>query len=298
MTVSRRSARICRERDNPGTFRTVISPASPPRSTATAPVVPSTGPRSTNAADYQSVPRPVAAMSKRFGDGQRIAAHCHPRAQLIFAVSGTMSIDTDRGTWLVPPDRALWMPAGETHAITMGGDVDMRTLYLDASLPVRQQRDCEVLSVTPLLRELIVRATELPVIYDETGPAAAVITLILDEIRGAPSLPLNLPMPTDRRLLRICRLVQRDLEADHPREHYAAEAGLSARSMSRLFRAETGLGFSEWRQRARLLAALGRIGGGARITEVALDLGYSSPGAFAQMFRRAIGVPPSRYRAR
>jgi AraC-like DNA-binding protein/mannose-6-phosphate isomerase-like protein (cupin superfamily) len=266
----------------------------------TTPKTPAPGPRSeprsTDPNDYQAVPRPLAAMPKTFRDGHRVAPHRHRRAQLIYAVSGTMTIDTDGGTWLVPPDLALWMPPGEMHAITMAGEVDMRTLYIDGRAGVRQQQRCEVLTVTPLLRELIVRATELPVLYDEIGPSAAVMTLILDEIRTAPTLPLHLPMPTDRRLIRLCRLVQADLEAEHSRDQLAAEVGLSPRSLTRLFRAQTGLGFSEWRQRARLLAALGRISAGERITTVALSLGYASPGAFAVMFRRVLGVAPSAYR--
>ncbi len=249
-------------------------------------------PRSTDSADYQSVPRPVAAMAKSFPDGHLIARHHHPRAQLLHAVAGLMSIETDAGTWLVPPEQALWVPAGVPHRIAVTGRLEMRTLYIrdDASAHLPEQ--CVVLAVSPLLRELIVRATQLPLEYDEQGPDGAVMQLILAEIQGARSLPLHLPMPRDRRLLRLCAMVQADLAATHSREHYADRVGLSPRSLTRLFRLETGMGFVEWRQKARLLAALPRLGAGEPVTSVALALGYGSPSAFAAMFRRVLGITP------
>lgn len=248
--------------------------------------------RSTDSADYQAVPRPVAAMAKSFPDGHLIARHHHPRAQLLHAVAGLMKVDTDAGTWLVPPDQALWIPPGIAHEIAVTGRLEMRTLYISPDASAGLPDECVVLAVSPLLRELVVRATQLPVDYDEDGPGGAVMQLILAEIQAARSLPLHLPMPRDRRLLRLCSMVQADLAAAHSREHYAARVGLSPRSLTRLFRLETGMGFVEWRQKARLLAALPRLGAGEPVTEVALALGYGSPSAFAAMFRRVLGITP------
>ena len=122
--------------------------------------------------------------------GSRRIAHL--RSQFVHAVSGVMTVETERGTWVVPPDRALWLPAGVQHAIGMAGSVDMRTLYIRQDASARLPEDCVVLGVTPLLRELIVRATEWPILYDEDGPAAAVMGLILAEIAALPALPLHL----------------------------------------------------------------------------------------------------------
>ncbi len=248
--------------------------------------------RSIDPADYQSVPRPVAAMAKSFAHGHVIPRHHHERAQLVHAVAGLMTIETDAGTWLVPPDQALWVPAGVPHRIAVTGQLEMRTLYIRDDASALLPGKCVVLAVNALLRELIVRATQLPVDYDEQGPDGAVMQLILAEIHEARSLPLHLPMPRDRRLLRLCAMVQADLAASHSREHYAARVGLSPRSLTRLFRLETGMGFVEWRQKARLLAALPRLGAGESVTAVALALGYGSPSAFAAMFRRVLGITP------
>jgi len=248
--------------------------------------------RSVVAEDYQQVPRPLAAMAKSYPDGFLIARHQHVRAQLLYAVSGVMTIGTDDGAWLVPPDRALWIPAGVAHEIRVAGQLEMRTLYVRSDASSHLPSGCQVLAVTPLLRELVVRATQLPVLYDERGPDGALMSLILSEVQQLPALPLHLPMPRDRRLLKLCKLVTADLAASHSREYYASKVGISCRSLTRLFQLQTGMGFLHWRQKARLLAALQRLGAGESVTRVALELGYRSPSAFTAMFRRVLGGSP------
>ena len=161
--------------------------------------------RSTNPEDYQHVPRAVVAMPKDFASGFEILPHHHERAQLIYATAGTMRVSTDDGVWVVPPQRALWMPAGVTHSIVMLGDTTMRTLYVRDDAAAAMPTVCRVLSISPLLRELIVRATELPVQYDEKGAAGHVVALILAELQGLQSLSLQLPMPRDARLRDVCQ---------------------------------------------------------------------------------------------
>src|SRR6202171_3358907 len=150
--------------------------------------------RSTDPADYQRVPRAVAAMPKDFASGFVIEPHSHERAQFIYATAGTMRVAAGGSMWVVPPQRALWMPAGVEHGIAMLSDVTMRTLYLRNDAAAAMPRSCRVLPVSPLLRELIARAPELPLQYDEDGPAGHVIALLLAELHGLQSLPLQLPM--------------------------------------------------------------------------------------------------------
>ncbi|HJQ55915.1 MAG TPA: helix-turn-helix transcriptional regulator [Vineibacter sp.] len=234
-------------------------------------------------------------MAKEFGDGQHIAPHTHERAQLIFAARGVMTIATPQGTWVVPPQRALWMPAGTVHEIRMAGAVSMRTLYVrgDASGPLPAA--VRVIAISPLLRELILRACALPVLYDQAGADGRVMMLILDEIAALPSLALDLPMPRDPRLQAVCRALHADPGDPRTLQAWARDAGASTRTLARLFIRDTGLSFADWRQQARLLAALARLAEGQAITRIALDLGYDSPSAFAAMFKRALGAPPSRY---
>jgi AraC-like DNA-binding protein len=251
--------------------------------------------RSTDPADYQRVARPVAAMAKDFRDGHHIAPHSHERAQLIFAAHGAMLVGTAHGTWAVPPQRAVWMPAGMTHEIRMAGEVAMRTLYVRQDAASRLPAGVRVLAVSPLLRELILRACALPLDYDEAGPAGRLVALILDEIAAGPAVALDLPMPRDARLGRLCRALAAEPGNTRALAEWGRQVGASPRTLARGFQRETGLTFAEWRQQARLLAATAMLAAGQPITRIALDLGYESSSAFTAMFKRALGAPPSQY---
>jgi AraC-like DNA-binding protein len=243
------------------------------------------------------VDRPVAAWANDYAAGIRLAPHRHSRGQLVFAASGVMNVTTAQGTWVVPPSRAVWVPAAVEHAIAMSGTVAMRTVYVRKEAARGLPKAPCVLSVSPLLRELILRAMALPPLYRPRSAAGRVMGLILDEIRSLPVMPLELRMPRDPRLLRLCSIVLDDPGGTEGFERLARKSGASTRTLARLFRRETGLSFTRWRQQARLMEALRRLAAGAPITVVALDLGYATPSAFTYMFRRALGVPPSRFYA-
>ncbi|HKW53958.1 MAG TPA: helix-turn-helix transcriptional regulator [Stellaceae bacterium] len=251
--------------------------------------------RSTDAADYQDVPCPIAAMAKDFPNGSRVPQHRHARAQLVFAAHGVMVVSTGQGSWVVPPQRAVWMPPETEHAIRTWGQVAMRTLYVRADLAASLPAKCCVIAVSALLRELVLRAVELPLLYDEAGAAGRVMALILDEIRALPVLPLHLPWPADARLKRLCAAIQHDPASARTLDEWGRGVGASGRTLARLFRQETGMSFGAWRQQVRLVDALGRLAAGQPVTDVALDLGYQSPSAFTSMFRRALGHAPTRY---
>ena len=251
--------------------------------------------RSIDPADYQDVSRPIAAMAKDFPDGFVNHWHRHKRAQLLFATSGVMTVETPDGTWLVPPHSAVWVPAAVKHQNRMAGTVRMRTLYIRPDAAAGLPLVCTVFEVSPLLRELILRAVAMPVDYDEQGPDGRIMALVLDEVRALRALPLHLRLPSDARLQRACAAIIADPGGAHSLESLADQAGASARTLLRLFRRETGLTFAAWRQQARLLEALTRLGAGQPVTSVALDLGYDSPSAFSAMFRRTLGTTPSRY---
>jgi AraC-like DNA-binding protein len=259
----------------------------------TAPPLPT---RSIDPDDYQDVPRPVAAMPKDFPAGHVIAPHRHKRAQLVFAASGVMTVSTASGQWAVPPNRALWLPAGVEHSVRMSGRVEMRTLYIrpDVAEAAALPREPRAIAVTPLLRELILAAVDLPVLYAETGREARIMALILDEIAALPRLPLHLPMPEEPRLRRLCERIAAAPGKTVPVAEAASATATSARNFARLFRGATGMSFGAWCRQARLLDALTRLAAGQPVTRIAYELGYDSPSAFTSMFRRHFGAPPSR----
>jgi len=251
--------------------------------------------KSENREDYQHTPHAVAAMARDLPDQFFIPMHRHYRAQLIFGCSGVITVTTEAGAWVVPSLRAVWVPGGVEHEMRTSGLVQMRTVYIrpDASAPL--PTSCCVVAVSPLLRELINAAVAIPNDYQTGGRDERIMNLILDEIQPAPILPLELPMPNDRRLLKVCNAIIADPGCTMGLAEFGQQVGASQRTLERMFPAELGMTFSKWRQQARLLAGIRMLAEGAAISTVALDLGYESPSAFSVMFRRALGVAPSEY---
>jgi AraC-like DNA-binding protein len=171
----------------------------------------------------------------------------------------------------------------------------MRSAYIWPEAIEGLPRQCQVLGMTPLMRSLLLEAVDLPLHYDATGRDGLLMSLLLEEARRLPVLPLSLPFPQDRRLARRCKRLLEQPTPHDTIEHWSCALQMSRRAFTRHFRAETGMSFGAWRQQACLFAALPRLAAGTAVTTVALDLGYESPAAFTSMFRRLIGAPPSRY---
>lgn len=251
--------------------------------------------KSTHPDDYQYVDRPIAAMPKDFPAGYRTALHAHARAQLIFAASGVMEITAGDSIWIVPTGRAIWMPAGTTHRVTMIGAVAMRTLYIDPALDTELGAACQVVAISSLLRQLILAAMAIPLEYDCRGRDGTVMQLIVHELESVDVVPLHAPMPRDARLRRICQAILDDPACADTLDQWGARVGATARTLANHFRAQTGLTFGRWRQQARLIEAVRRLAAGQSVATVALDLGYRSESAFIAMFRRALGETPGQY---
>jgi len=258
-----------------------------------------TGPSSRRPDDDRGidrVPRPIASRAVReVPDGQLIERHHHRRAQLLFASKGTMVVTTDQGIWVVPTQRAVWIPAFVDHAVVARSELSLRSLYFTPSTVSAMPETCVVVTVSPLLRELILAAVQLPAEYDEAGADGRLVAVLLDQIQTLPATPLHLPMPNDLRLLPIAEALSAHPADPRSLADWAREVGASPRTLTRLFTAETGMSFRDWRQQVQLLEALTRLGDGQPVTTVAMDLGYDSQSAFISMFKRALGKTPGKY---
>ena len=259
----------------------------------------------------QLVPRPIVAWAGHYPLGTEIQPHTHPRAQLLYAVEGVMRVLTPNNVWTIPSHRALWVPAGVEHHLFTMSDLEMRTLYIDTAQPLASELDagtlpaqlgrqintqeCRAISVSGLLRELILSLLEEPVEYPIPGRGEQLTALILAEISRAPTQAIHIPWPKDRRLQRVCNLLMNSPGADHTIDHLADLAGASARTLIRLFPRETGLNYRQWVQQVHLAEALCRLGRGEPITRISGILGYANPSAFSAMFKRAFGVAPNQY---
>jgi AraC-like DNA-binding protein len=251
--------------------------------------------RSTRSDVYQDVPRPFAALADEYPPNFYDPPHSHKRSQLVYAISGVLVVTTRDATFVVPPQRALWLPSGVVHEARTRGHVSLRTLYLDDEAVSVLPQTCMTIEVSSLLRELIIEATRIPIEYDYDSRDGRVMALIVDEIRSARTAPLHVPMPHHPQLVRVCHAILKDPAQNDVLDDWAVAAGMCRRTFTRIFRSETGVTFATWRQNVRLVEAMSRLSTGQSVTAVAFDVGYSSPSAFTAMFRRAFGVPPTQY---
>ena len=227
--------------------------------------------------------------------GARLGLHMHREAQLLFASSGIMQVTTPKGRWLVPPARAVWLPPQIEHAVDVLADLQMRALLIPLDWvekhpeAKRLQREF-VVTVGPLLRETI-----LAVFKENSHPQRTdlLADLVLFELIEDEDAATFVPLPTDPRALRVANMVLADPAGNQELELLAHAAGASARTITRLFPAETNLTFKEWRQRARIMAAVEALGSGrTSIKQLAMQLGFSSVAAFGHAFRQVMGMTP------
>lgn len=241
-----------------------------------------------------TIDRPVLAIGTDYPPDTLLHTHSHRRAQFLYGATGVMEVGTDDGAWVVPPQRGVWIPAGKPHRVRMLG-VSTRSLYIEPRAVPRKGDQCEVLSVSPLLRQLLIEAIELPAAYERQGRDGALMRLALHELTRAQALPLHVPLPRDPALAGLCVEFLRQPDIHVTPAMWAGRLSVSERTFSRRFSLETGMAFGKWRQRACVLVALSRLAEGQAVTVVALDLGYDSPGAFSTMFRKTLGRSPSHF---
>ena len=245
--------------------------------------------------DIDDVSRPVIGLADEYMPGFIDPFHSHDRAQLLYASAGVMSVEVEAASFVVPPQRALWIPRGMLHQVSCRGDVSLRTIYFDARYDFTGG-ECRVIEVSDLLRALILEVVKFEGPYRESGREGRIIDLLADEMVSMPDAPYHVPLPRDPRLLRVCQAILADPTDNRDLDQWASVAGMGRRTFTRLFRANTGMGLATWRQQVRLMEALSMLAAGQPITTVAFDVGYDSPSAFTAMFHRSFGIPPSQYR--
>lgn len=244
----------------------------------------------------------IHMIANGYRKGHRIHTHMHREAQLVYAARGTMQVTTPKGRWLVPPDRAVWVPALSEHAIDVLADIEMRTLYFDQAWLKRERRSTSlaqefVVRVSPLLHQAILALFDEHNTPDRT---TLLIQLAMLELHRAEDSATFVPLPHEPRCRRAADIVLADPTAAHEIETLAREVGTSARTLSRLFSAETQLSFKSWCQRARVAAAIERLStdDGVSVKQLASELGYASVPAFSHAFRQVTGKTPTEFAAK
>ncbi len=239
----------------------------------------------------------VRSLALDLAAGTVLDEHAHAWHQVVFARAGVLEVVSAEGAWVVPPQRAVWVPADVPHGVRAFGALELRTLYLRPSA-VPWARSCAVLSVSPLLRELVLAVVSQGALDVREPRDRHRLAVLVDELDAVDIEPLELRMPLDARARRVAEALRAHPSDPSSLADFATFAGVSARTLERLFRSETGLTFAAWRTQVRLLAAVTLLAGGAPVTSVALDVGYASPSAFVHAFRRHLGATPGRYHHR
>jgi AraC-like DNA-binding protein/quercetin dioxygenase-like cupin family protein len=235
------------------------------------------------------------ALSATYSSGSVLNPHKHAAHQLLFASSGAMTVTGDRTSWMIPPGRAVLIPAGIQHSIRMWGEVAMRSLYFPVTVDAPGFGDtCRVISIGPLLRELILRVAELAALDSRVDVEARLMTVLMDELAAANVEPLLLPLPSDARALAVAGCVLKNPADDATADALARRCGVSTRTLERLFRAETGMRFGLWRQKAKLLESVRVLAERGSVTDAALESGYASVSAYISAFKQTFGCTPGK----
>lgn len=218
--------------------------------------------------------------------------HHHEWGQLTYAVHGVMRVEANNSSWIVPPQRAVWIPPGVVHGTIVLEHTHLRPMRVYAGRAPFPGNSCKVLELSGLLRELLAALEALD--RSEQSPREHLLMeMILDEIPRCAEHPVRVPLPSDKRLKTLCDALIADPGAEVTLAGWASQVGASERTLARLFERELGMGFSHWRQQVRLAHAAPLIAGGMPLSQVAAELGYASQSAFSAMFRKTFGSPPS-----
>jgi AraC-like DNA-binding protein len=245
------------------------------------------------------VPRPVVAYGFKTAGvrGIELDLHSHAKGQIMLVQRGAISCEVEGGLWIVPPRSALWIPGGALHTVNATGLLEGYSAFVDLAAATGLPRSCCAVAATPLLREVVARAANLPLFYEEGGANSHLMVLLLDELGAAQVEHLHLPMPADARLRRIAADMLASPAERATLNVWAKRAGMSERTLVRTISRETGLSFGRWRQQLCVVLAVKWLAGGASIPQVASNLGYESVPSFVTMFRKALGTSPGRYMA-
>lgn len=234
-----------------------------------------------------------------FEHGERELTHVHQHHfQLKWPSSGVARIHTPGGLFVLPPKRALWIPPRVPHGGTYLNRVRELSIYVDEEHVAGLPRQLMVTVVSPRLQNVIEQAVQHGESYDAVGRLDAdhaLIALLGTELRDVGAKPLDIVLPHESRVQPALEAIRRRPSDDATLADWASRLDMSERTLTRLFKQETGVSFGNWRKRARLLYALERLATGADVSLVSRELGYRSNSAFIYMFRREFGTTPGQY---
>jgi len=225
-------------------------------------------------------------------DGLVFDWHTHPEHQLAWAASGVLMVRSETAAWVLPPTRALWIPAGISHETISTGAATMRTAYVTPALCPIDWAECTPVTASPLMAELIGYLEDDGLDATRRSHAEA---LLVDLLKPVTTTTIDVRMPIDARARQVAEALASDPSNRRTLADWGRVVGASERTLARAFLAETRLPFGRWRALLRLRASMGSLAAGEPVGKVARHVGYESTSAFVAAFRRETGVTPATY---
>ncbi|HDJ1438500.1 TPA: helix-turn-helix transcriptional regulator [Serratia rubidaea] len=220
--------------------------------------------------------------------------HQHDDGQIYLLTHGAIALETEQRQWAMTAGTLGWLPPRCRHQAQSCGQVEGWLLFLSPATCRPLPGNARLLAASGLAQALVARIAGLPP-SPLRAPQRRMVQVLLDEMQGEEETALQLPMPQDARLLKIARALLDDPASTRRQSEWAGWAGISVRSLSRLFMAQTGIGFARWRQQARIIRSLEALSRGTSVASVAADCGYDNVSAYIAAFRRHFGVTPGGY---
>jgi len=239
--------------------------------------------------------QPIVVVNRQLSINSWVEKHNHNWGQFVYANQGVMAVITDEGRYLIPPEQGVWVPATIDHEIITSTDVELTSLYIENEQAEELPVFCQVVNVSPFLKVLLNEAKTVKSGYQWQSTAGRLLRLIRDTISTAKPIDLQLPYPKDKRLKEIVSRLQKFPALKTDLNSWGKFVGASVRTLSRTFKRETGITYSEWKQRLNIQIAIKQLYMGESVGNIAINLGYESSSAFIYMFKKHMKVTPSNY---
>ncbi len=244
---------------------------------------------------FKQLPTPVFMKAKNLEPYSKVIAHLHDWDQLIYAVSGILEVQSEDGSYLLPPQQSIWIPANQKHSIATIKGAKLRSVHFEKGLVSNHGDEICVLKISPLVRELILKASDFNFTEDMNQQQWRLLEVLADEIAVLDEVALHLPLSNDPLLLPIITFLQLQPDSSKSLQQWSTELGASSKTISRRFNTKLGMSYSRWLEQLRLHKAIHWLIENRSVTRIALDLGYGSLPAFIQMFKRNTGITPGKF---
>ncbi len=244
---------------------------------------------------YAKLPRAVVSIANEFNAWTLVESHSHPWSQLAYSSKGIMHIETNKGTFVIPPEQALWLPPHTEHKHYCRNPVSYRSFHIDPDWSKLLGNQVKPLTIDTLLKSIILEVSSWPKDYKETDQTHRLLRVMLDRLAAAPTSQLFMPNNYDKRLVQIVETLNLDPTNKWTIEQWAFQVGASSRTLNRLFNKSYGMGFSMWKQKLKILKSLEMLASDIPLTDIAYNLGYGSTSAFINGFKKQLNCSPKKY---